>query len=395
MIKVLLGKIEGLFNKDFLFASFLPSLVFLGGVGVTLAKVVGFDAVWVWIGDWTALQKATVSTVGGVGIVVFAYILFGLRTVLLRLWSGMIGGPLIPFFWLGEAFNGWRYRRLRERVFSTPVWGGMFDWFWAQVDPLWDANKPPIPQQDYQDLMRAVEGLHEGMSNVAVRELLTDRVVEAFRLYSGNGPLETVYRTVREKLENWENQERIRIATERAKLDRRFGSPESIRGTALGNVVESYNVYPSKRYGMEGEVFWPHLQYVIRDVVKSEFISTIQDFRILLDFSLTMASLGVLFAVLAALVGPWLWLDARMWIISISVPLLVSYVVYYRMAVFVATQYGDVIRASFDLFRLHLLRALWRQHPVSRSAELEMWKQLSQLVVFGQVQDFEVRPFQP
>lgn len=395
MIKALLGKIEGLFDKDFLFASFLPSLVFLGAVAATLAGVVGFDAAGAWIEGWTATQTAMVPVAAGVGVVVFAYILHGLRAVLLGLWSGMIGGPLVPFFRLGEEFSRWRYRKLRERAFGRAVWDGVFAWFHAEVKPHWNSAKPAMPDTEYEALLRTVEGLHDGMEIAEVKNLMARHVVDSFKRYSGMGRLEDAYQTVRAKIEEWENRERASLATERARLDRRFGTPDSIRATALGNVVESYNAYPFKRYSMEGEVFWPHLQHVMKDVAKADFLTTIQDFRILLDFCLTMASLGVLYGVLAALGGPWLWLDARFWGIIAVVAFLVSYGIYYRVAVFVAMQYGDLIRASFDLFRLQLLYALWRKHPAMRSVELEIWKQISQLLVFGEVQDFEIRPRTP
>lgn len=388
MIKALLGKIEGLFDKDFLFASFLPSLVFLAGIAATLVAVVGFDSTLAWIEAWTAIQKATITTVAGVGVVVFAYILHGLRTVFLRLWSGMIGRIV---FLPGQEFNRWRYLKLKKRAFRPRKWDGIFEWFRSQVGPVWDPNRPDIPPEERDELMRTVEAMHEGMSVTALERLLTRSVIAAYGRYSGDGLLRNVYKAVREKLEDWQKREEVDIGTKRAKLDRQFGTPESIRATALGNVVESYNVYPFKRYGMEGEVFWAHLQHVI----KPEFLARIREVRILLDFCLTMATLGTLFGVLAAIVGPWLWFSKAFWLSIAAVALLVSYGIYYRMAVFVATQYGDLVRAGFDLFRLDLLHALYRQHPATRSLELQMWEQLSQLVVFGQVQDFEIRPRQP
>jgi hypothetical protein len=105
-----------------------------------------------------------------------------------------------------------------------------------------------------------------------------------------------------------------------------------------------------------------------------------------------MATLGMLFAALAAVGGPWLWLHPRFWTILVAGAGLVCYGIYYRMAVFLATQYGDLVRASFDLFRLELLDALYREHPATRAVELEKWEQASQLQIFGQVRDHELRP---
>jgi hypothetical protein len=61
-------------------------------------------------------------------------------------------------------------------------------------------------------------------------------------------------------------------------------------------------------------------------------------------------------------------------------------VVYYRLAVSVATQYGDLIRASFDLFRHDLLKAFSVKFDplnLSLSEEKEIWSKLSRLLVYG------------
>lgn len=71
-----------------------------------------------------------------------------------------------------------------------------------------------------------------------------------------------------------------------------------------------------------------------------------------------------------------------------GVALLIGYVVYYRMAFFMALGYGDLIRSAFDLYRLDLLAKFSAVPPATRKDELARWKELSKLVVYGQLDDF-------
>jgi hypothetical protein len=83
----------------------------------------------------------------------------------------------------------------------------------------------------------------------------------------------------------------------------------------------------------------------------------IDEQKIIFDFCLTMATLGVSYGLLALVFGPLLWGNVRFWTILGLFAVGFSYVVYYKLAVSIATQYGDLIRASFDLFRHDLLKA--------------------------------------
>src|SRR5438045_5415421 len=88
MLDTLLGKIAGFFEKDFLFASFLPALIFISALVVTVAGVVSIEAIWAWVDAWTAMQKASAAAAGILFIVVVAYILQALRSSFTRGWTG-------------------------------------------------------------------------------------------------------------------------------------------------------------------------------------------------------------------------------------------------------------------------------------------------------------------
>jgi hypothetical protein len=233
------------------------------------------------------------------------------------------------------------------------------------------------------------ESLHAQMSVDQIEEALarlSNKMTEAYGHYKEQS-LSVVYEEVKSKLEGLERREQIRISTARTRLSRQFGVPEVIRATALGNVVESYRVYPYSRYRMEAGVFWPRLQLVI----EPKFLATIRESQILFDFCLTMITVGCLFGLITALVGPWLWSNWELWGILTMAAFLISYI-FYRVALVAADQFGELVCSSFDLFRLDLLTAL-RQHdpeisrlhngPLTIPVERQKWRQLNRLLNFG------------
>ena len=79
MIETLLNRIAGLFDKDFLFASLIPALIFLPGIVVTLAVVTGFRANWEWVASFGALEKAAALALIALVLIVSGYLLNAMR----------------------------------------------------------------------------------------------------------------------------------------------------------------------------------------------------------------------------------------------------------------------------------------------------------------------------
>jgi hypothetical protein len=384
MIDTLLGKVAGLLEKDFLFASFLPALIFLPGLAATFAVAVGVRGVWSWIDSWTTLEKGVILAVSAFIVVIFAYVISALRTSFAHFWTGNSNFPLYltwPFLRLGETFQRWRFRRLRDRKFNTPKWDEVRKFFEEQAK--YDASKPHLPKPLEWYLMLKVGMFYMEKGPERMREKL-DSLSNYWGRYSGED-LAPVFRAVKLKLKDWNDTAKLRYQTDIAALDRRFGSYPTVKATKLGNIVASYNEYASKRYRMEAEIFWPRLQKVI----KPDFLALVQEPRILLDFALTMASLSTLYGVLTLIVGPWLWFNYWLWVPLALFGFTISFF-FYQVCVSAALQLGELIRASFDLFRLDLMAALQQPPPESFKKEQEQWERFSQLVVYGDASDFKI-----
>lgn len=396
MIDTLLSKIAGLFEKDFLFASFLPALIFIAALMISLAGVISIEAVWAWMDTWTALQKASAAAAGVLFVIAFAYVLQALRTSFTRGWTGNSHSFLLwGFKNLGVLFQKWRYRRRRDASWRQSPWQGVLDDFNTELVKVWSIKvKPdpdarePLPDAPRMDLEKRVDSLRAGMLQDRIKEQLKE-VIAAFKVYNGND-LGEIYKALKLKLTEWDDDAKVRIQSDTYNLDRWFGRLQSVRATTLGNVIEAYNFYPYKRYKIEPDIFWPRL----RKVITPEYLAQVQESRILLDFLLTMATLAGLYAFLALTVGPWLWFNPKLWLSLAAAAIIICYF-FYRLSIGAAFELGEMVRSSFDLFRLDLMKALQRPRPATLAAEQAQWDELSGLTVYGFSKDFTLAPEPP
>jgi hypothetical protein len=464
MIDTLLGKVAGFFEKDFLFASFLPALIFLPLLLATFAAVLGAEALqaaWAWVDAWTGVQKIVLTASAALVIVIFAYLLQAMRGASASFWSGTT--PWLWGFWrFGKEFHRYQFRKLLAKTERLSSWEEVFNFFMGEVrkrwrpeelpndkrleflrlvssfdsdmksdevkveldqiirayetyagDDLkdiyaqvktklyqeynevfqffakevqkrWRSSTLPLSDDDCQNLLKCVANLHEKMTADEVKKELT-QIISAYDTYAGD-ELKEVYNRVKTTLSQWHEEEAGRIQTDTAALDRQYGSLATIKATRLGNVIESYNQYSFKRYKMEAEIFWPRL----RAVIKPEYFELVREPRILLDFSLTMASLSLIYALLALIAGPWLWYNYWFWALLAAAGFAVTNF-FYRLSIRAANQLGEMMRACFDLFRLDLMATLERPHPETFVAEQAQWEELSKLTVYGTAPDFVIR----
>jgi hypothetical protein len=386
VINTLLGRISGFFDKEYLFASFLPSLIFLPLIALTFSLVVGIDTVFDWIDAWTAIQKSTASAAASLVVVIFAYILHALRSDFIRFWSGDSSFPfylLRGFFRLGKCCQERRFNLLRASAREFSPWRDVLDHFEKEVKKKWQPVKNDLPDETRSELLGILSMLHEGMSPDTVKEQLQP-VIEAFDKYSGND-LKDIYGEIKTALADFDRKKDMQIKTDTAILDGRFGDIAAIKPTTIGNVIESYNYYAYKRYNIEVEIFWPRLC----SVIKPEFMANVREPKIILEFSVTMASLSALYGLGVFIIGPWLWYNPPLIAAGVVFSAFVA-ALFYRLGVEAACQYGEMVRSSFDLFRLDLMEALGRPRPGTWQEERKQWEELSRLTSYGIGLDFQI-----
>ncbi len=165
--------------------------------------------------------------------------------------------------------------------------------------------------------------------------------------------------------------------------------------TRFGNTLKAAENYTGERFGFDGVQFWPRLVHVI----PAEYRQSIDAVRNELSFLVNMSILSFTFSILCVLAifytmsktnvglgGSAVFLGFLLkslpYLIALVAGLLIS-VFFYNASLFSVGSFGLMIRSSFDLFRLDLLKKMELELPKNSIEEFETWYSLNELIVLG------------
>lgn len=127
-------------------------------------------------------------------------------------------------------------------------------------------------------------------------------------------------------------------------IDKHTGQPTAVYPTRLGNILTSYETYPTVKYGLDGVFYWPRLWVAIDKDLREELDSAqaVVDGAVYTCFAFGLTAVASLFYA-AAGVGenPILWL-------GVSAAAVVLSFLCYRAALPRYVQYGELFAAVFD-----------------------------------------------
>ena len=133
--------------------------------------------------------------------------------------------------------------------------------------------------------------------------------------------------------------------------------------TRLGNLLRTAERRPLEKYGLDAIICWSRLWLLLPEAAKKD----LQDARTDLNNAARLWLWSVLFLVWAVF-GAW-------WAIPLGI--LSALFAYYNWAIAAATTYGDLIEASFDLYRHLLYQALGWKKPDDPNEERRVGQQLT------------------
>jgi len=146
---------------------------------------------------------------------------------------------------------------------------------------------------------------------------------------------------------------------------------ELLKPTLLGNVLAAAEEYSYQVYRLDAVIWWPRLTTLLPE-----------DFRIQVDIALTpmltVLNLSVIFSLLA-LVGLGLLLAYHQWFLYgfiVIVGLLLARS-FYVAAINQAAVYGKLVRVAFDLYRHEILKKMHIPVPDNLVAERMLWDLLT------------------
>jgi hypothetical protein len=165
---------------------------------------------------------------------------------------------------------------------------------------------------------------------------------------------------------SWE--ERAEFAALDRRLRRVPSSPTSRMPTRLGDILRAAESWPGDKYGLDAVKCWPRLWLLLPDTARTELVGA----RGALDAAAGVWVWGLLFMVW----GLWAW-----W--AFLGGLVVAVLAYYVWMLAAAAAYGDLLEASFDVYRPQLYEALRWPLPSSPAEEREQGEALSRYMWRG------------
>lgn len=156
--------------------------------------------------------------------------------------------------------------------------------------------------------------------------------------------------------------------------------------TRLGNVMAEYESYSKVQYGMNMNVFWPHLRYILTKEQREylDIKGAKVDFLIYISFIFLIytpfAGIGLSYQLTDIN-----WNDTKIHdlfvfsIISIVISLislLISYL-FYTISISALIFYGKHVKALFDIYRVELAKKFeMKINSIPNEEEIEYWKKL-------------------
>jgi hypothetical protein len=190
---------------------------------------------------------------------------------------------------------------------------------------------------------------------------------------------------------------------------REMGFPptlDSIMPTRFGNILKAAETYPVTRYGIDSVQLWGRLSHVIPDSGMQKIDHGSNQSLFLLN-STILAVVFVFFCIGASLFqGGMLWLLVNNSnlvgltglellaadyqhniIVEVVLALLASATAlfFYEASLFNVSQFGDMIRTAYDLYRFNLLEALHLSLPNTLEEERQTWRGLSEFMVGNEI----------
>jgi hypothetical protein len=143
---------------------------------------------------------------------------------------------------------------------------------------------------------------------------------------------------------------------------------DNVMPTRLGNVLRAAEDYSVSRYGADYLLVWPRLAHLCSE----RFTRDYEVIRANVDFLLVVATGSALFGLISGVGIVALNGSVLMFVCCVLSAAAISYLAY-RTSVQAAIEYGEQMRASMDLYRLELLRAMRFGTPRTQEEELAMW----------------------
>ncbi|WP_329000524.1 hypothetical protein OHA18_39565 [Kribbella sp. NBC_00709] len=163
-----------------------------------------------------------------------------------------------------------------------------------------------------------------------------------------------------------------------------FPARHEVLPTRLGNILRTAERYGYARYGADIIVMWPRLYHLLPESVQRD----VEDRRATVEFLLVTSLFWGLFGVVdfgfLTIAGSPAWIPCLCLLVGTA-----GAVLAYESCLPAAMEYGERIKAGFDLYRVQLLTILGLETPASLTDESKTWKALDRFIREARRKDLE------
>lgn len=407
----LIDRVTGLFGKAYLLAGFLPVLL-LAGVSL-LAGYDASDTVRGFVREFRGMGTAEQALASGallVSLAVLGFVFWSANPW----WRAVMEGDVLP-----ERVRDWMIRSQRDALDlcqkELDEWGTRLFIFRRQhpdQDPPAEARFQPWrirllrarqtggamgapPSTPSNALAAAFDHLRDAMAEVdAVEPATLDPVCNLLEAELAAAPAGPAMDALHQEFLQMaaEARDRVESAYLRALNERRGRfplEPRVVGPTGMANVTEIYRNHALKAYGLDTGQFWLHLQRAA--AADDRFRPILEEAKLKLDVSVAMTAacvLASLWAVALAFTGTSL---AAFLVTAVGMP--AAALLFYRASVSNLRAFGEAVRATVDLFRFDVLKALHLALPANSDAERALWEKATwQMQLLGEARVKYVHP---
>jgi hypothetical protein len=362
----ILSSISGYFSKSLILGTFLPVVIFIVFSILFLVPLLPSDLSLIL--RFQAIDKEWKVLVISFVTIVITGLIYNLNIPILRLYEGY---PW-RYSWIGK----WKTRRHVERFEAAEI---RIDAMRA-CRSLMEATAKDLTSQD-----AFVKEFFENLS--ALGSSFNSPEFKKYPWLEWNTA--TAGNELRHTRAQWETiANNVIHAYSAYRRDVKTNYPDQsglILPTRLGNVIRSFEYYPSREYKIDSIALWPRLVALI----PKDYAVAVDDAKTTFDFMMNCSALSLLLSgsmLLAGLINPARVSSVRLlveWLVEIVGFAFVSYF-FYLLSINRVNAWGTLVKAAFDLYRWELLKKLgYKQEPQSREEERKLWLEISRQMIYG------------
>jgi len=223
-----------------------------------------------------------------------------------------------------------------------------------------------------RELIRILEGYY--FLNSPYLEKLPPKCIQLYRFKRMNG--KTSELKEKKRFNNASPKEQKKYMKLRIELSKKYPFEEKqILPTSFGNSIKAFEVYPLKVYGFDAIPVWPRILFLLPDNVKDKLNAS----KACVDFAVNMTYLlSIIF--IEYVVLAYINNDIKTFLIPVIILLFI--ILSYKFALISVLEWGDVVKAIFDVYSNTLLSEMRLKNPTNWNEKRKVWTSLSQVFIY-------------